>query len=194
MSGNEALSSAPPSSTGDGAHGGDSLSHTAKDSPSGATLIGETTEQGAAKPKSSRPFPNRPSESELQNSVGLMVRNIPFGTRQEDLLELFRPYGDVIDIFIPWDRQLRRIRGFAFVRLQTLEQAEAAIAALDGSTMRERIIAVKRAEYERGEGPVSQHAGASDGRRGQSRRPRRSDGRSTRRRRPRSRSFEGGNT
>ncbi|KAF6001267.1 Serine arginine-rich splicing factor 2 [Cyanidiococcus yangmingshanensis] len=141
--------------------------------------------------KSSRPFPNRPSEIQLKSSVGLMVRNIPFGTRQEDLLELFSPFGDVVDIFIPWDRYLRRIRGFAFVRMQTVEQAEAAITALDGSTMRDRIIAVKRAEYERGEGPPAQQTTPGGSRRGRGGRPRSGEFRGSRRRRPRSNSAGG---
>ncbi|KAK4536401.1 hypothetical protein CDCA_CDCA08G2426 [Cyanidium caldarium] len=120
---------------------------------SGETATSAATAARSARTSRPRPFPHRPSEEELAGTVPLMVRNLVFRTRQEDLLELFSPHGTVVDVFIPWDHERRRIRGFAFVRMQNAAQAEAAIQALDGAEVHGRTIMVKRAEYEKGQRP-----------------------------------------
>ena len=139
------------SSGGDGA--ANTSSADAVGDGSGETTTSAATAARSTRASRPRPFPHRPSEEELVGTVPLMVRNLVFRTRQEDLLELFSPHGTVVDVFIPWDHERRRIRGFAFVRMQNAAQAEAAIQALDGTEVHGRTIMVKRAEYEKGQRP-----------------------------------------
>ncbi|KAI3867336.1 hypothetical protein MKW98_001770 [Papaver atlanticum] len=71
----------------------------------------------------------RPRRNE-ENSV--RVTNLSEGTREPDLLELFRRFGAVSRVYIPVDRRTGMSRGFAFVNFVNKEDAERAINVLNG--------------------------------------------------------------
>jgi len=87
----------------------------------------------------------------------IFVGNLSFSTTQEELKELFAPHGAVQRISIMMDRDTGRSRGFAFVEMNDDAEAEAAIAALNGSSMGGRSLNVNaaRPRPERGAGGFS---------------------------------------
>ena len=61
----------------------------------------------------------------------LFVRNLSFDTTEAQLQELFARHGEVKSTRIATDRDTGRPRGFAFVEMNSHDDAEAAISALD---------------------------------------------------------------
>ncbi|CAG5115413.1 unnamed protein product [Candidula unifasciata] len=53
-------------------------------------------------------------------NTSLYVRNVPDGTRPEDLRSLFGKYGPISDVYIPMDYYTRRPRGFAYKILNSI--------------------------------------------------------------------------
>jgi len=62
--------------------------------------------------------------------TNLYVTNLPRSTSEPDLLQLFQPYGKVIQKKLLFDKYTKLPRGVAFVRYETREQASNAIQAL----------------------------------------------------------------
>ena len=60
------------------------------------------------------------------------VDNLAAATTENDLLEVFSRYGNVMQINVPLDRANGRPRGFGFVIMATPEGARTAIQALNG--------------------------------------------------------------
>lgn len=75
-------------------------------------------------------------------SSKVYVGNLPFSVDEAELTSLMGECGTVVSVHMPTDRETGRKRGFAFVELETAEQAEAAIAKFDGYTMGTRPITV----------------------------------------------------
>lgn len=65
-----------------------------------------------------------------ENSV--RVTNLSEDTREDDLRELFSPFGPISRIYIAYDRETGENRGFAFVNFVYREHADKAIQKLDG--------------------------------------------------------------
>lgn len=63
------------------------------------------------------------------------VGNVNFQTTEDAARDLFSSYGEVVSVRMITDRETGRFRGFLFVEMSTEEQAEAAIAALDGTEL-----------------------------------------------------------
>ena len=64
-------------------------------------------------------------------SVSIFVGNLSFKASQDELRDLFTPYGDVRSVRIMKDRATRRPRGFAFIEMGEAQAAKA-IKGLDG--------------------------------------------------------------
>ena len=75
-------------------------------------------------------------------STKLFVGNISFKLDESDMERLFAQHGKVVSVAIPTDRDTGRKRGFAFVEMETSEEAEAAIANLNGKDLDGRQLAV----------------------------------------------------
>ena len=75
----------------------------------------------------------------------LYVGNLAFSTTEEELRVLFEPYGPIDNITLVRDRDTGQPRGFGFVELGSDEQAEKAIAALNGQNVGGRNINVNEA-------------------------------------------------
>jgi len=75
----------------------------------------------------------------------LYVGNLSFQTTENDLEELFEPFGKVADVGLVTDRATGRSRGFAFVTMGSAAEGEAAIAALGGKDFQGRDLTVNEA-------------------------------------------------
>lgn len=75
-------------------------------------------------------------------STNLFVGNLPFTTSSPDLEQLFSPYGAVSRAQVITDRDTGRSRGFGFVEMDSADEAQKAIDALDGSDFSGREIKV----------------------------------------------------
>jgi cold-inducible RNA-binding protein len=76
----------------------------------------------------------------------LYVGNLSFGSTQESLRDAFAAHGDVVDIHLVADRVTGQSRGFGFVTMGSREQAEGAMAAMNGSDLDGRALKVNEAE------------------------------------------------
>jgi RNA recognition motif-containing protein len=75
----------------------------------------------------------------------LFVGNMSFQTTENDLSELFKPFGQVTRVHIAMDRETGRARGFAFVEMPNDEEAAKAIAGLNGKDVGGRKLTVNEA-------------------------------------------------
>jgi RNA recognition motif-containing protein len=92
--------------------------------------------------------------------ASIFVGNMSFQTTEDDLRELFQPYGEITRVSIPTDRDTGRVRGFAFVDMADSSQAAAAIAALNGREVGGRQLRVNEAQ------PKGERGGGGGGGRG----------------------------
>jgi len=76
----------------------------------------------------------------------LFVGNISFNTTENDLQDAFAAHGTVLEANLMMDRVSGRPRGFGFVTMGTHEEAQKAIAALNGATMDGRNLTVNEAK------------------------------------------------
>lgn len=97
----------------------------------------------------------------------LFVGGLSWNTTDELLRDAFTAYGEVLDAKVLTDRDTGRSRGFGFVTMATADQMQAAIDALDGSTLDGRSIRVNQAEDKpRGGGGGGGRGGGGGGGRG----------------------------
>lgn len=75
----------------------------------------------------------------------LYVGNLSFDATEDELRQLFEPHGAVESAKLATDRDTGRARGFGFVEMTNNNEAEAAIAALNGSEIAGRAIIVNEA-------------------------------------------------
>ncbi len=77
--------------------------------------------------------------------MSIYVGNLSYEINQEDLNEVFAEYGTVKRVHIPTDRETGRVRGFAFVEMDSEASEEKAIQALDGAEWMNREMKVNKA-------------------------------------------------
>jgi RNA recognition motif-containing protein len=77
--------------------------------------------------------------------TNIFVGNLNFQTTQEDLRDVFTPYGSVEAVNIITDRDTGQARGFAFVEMTNRSEAENAIAGLNGAELNGRAMNVNEA-------------------------------------------------
>ncbi len=75
----------------------------------------------------------------------LYVGGLPYQTNEQDLIDLFSQFGQVISATVITDRDTGRSKGFGFVELGSDDEAHAAIDRLNGSSMGNRTITVNEA-------------------------------------------------
>jgi RNA recognition motif-containing protein len=69
---------------------------------------------------------------------------------ENELEELFKPFGQVVRVSLVRDFRTGETRGFGFVEIPDAEQARAAIAALDGTEFHGRTLRVNQSIKSRG--------------------------------------------
>src|SRR2546429_8959754 len=75
----------------------------------------------------------------------LYVGNLGYAVTDSDLLKMFEPHGTVESAQIIMDRDTGRSKGFGFVEMKSDQEAQAAIAALNGKDMEGRALIVNEA-------------------------------------------------
>ena len=90
----------------------------------------------------------------------LFVSNIDFDITTEQLGAMFEEVGGTVSVVVATDRESKRSRGFAFVEMQSPEDAQKAIEALNNKVINGRPMKVC---FDRGKGGLE--GGKEDGRR-----------------------------
>jgi RNA recognition motif-containing protein len=76
----------------------------------------------------------------------LFVGGLPFSTSEDRLREIFAQAGTVESAVVVTDRGTGRSRGFGFVEMSTSEEADQAVAKLNGKDLDGRQLKVERAK------------------------------------------------
>jgi cold-inducible RNA-binding protein len=77
--------------------------------------------------------------------VKIYVGNLSFDVTGEELRAEFASFGAVESVSIPTDQYSGKPRGFAFVEMPSVSEGQAAIAALNGKTLKDRTLTVNAA-------------------------------------------------
>ncbi len=97
----------------------------------------------------------------------LYVGNLGYGVTDSDLTKMFEPHGTVESAQIIMDRDTGRSKGFGFVEMKSDQEAQAAIAALNGQDNGGRALTVNEArpksESGRGGGGRGGYGGGGGG-------------------------------
>jgi RNA recognition motif-containing protein len=75
----------------------------------------------------------------------IYVGNLSFDVTGEELETEFTAFGKVESVNIITDKYSGRPRGFAFVEMPSVSEGQAAIAGLNGKTLRDRTLTVNAA-------------------------------------------------
>ena len=78
--------------------------------------------------------------------MSIFVGNLPFRAEREDVLQLFAPFGEVLNCSLPLERDTGRKRGFAFVEMADESIESAAIDGLQGTELMGRPLRINKAE------------------------------------------------
>ena len=78
--------------------------------------------------------------------MSIFVGNLPFRAEREDVLQLFAPFGEVLNCSLPLERDTGRKRGFAFVEMADESIESAAIEGLHGTELMGRPLRINKAE------------------------------------------------
>lgn len=78
--------------------------------------------------------------------MSIYVGNLSYEVTENDISQVFAEYGTVTRVHLPVDRETGRVRGFAFVEMQTTTEEDAAIEALDGAEWMGRDLKVNKAK------------------------------------------------
>jgi RNA recognition motif-containing protein len=97
----------------------------------------------------------------------LFVGNLSFDTTENDLQDAFAAHGTVTETNLMMDRTTGRPRGFGFITMSSPEEAQKAIAALNGSQLGGRALTVNvakpREERPAGGGGRREYGGGGGG-------------------------------
>ena len=89
----------------------------------------------------------------------LFVGNLSFNTTENDLNDAFAAHGTVTETNLMMDRETGRPRGFGFITMSSAEEAQKAIAAMNGKEIDGRALTVNVAK------PREERTGGGGGRR-----------------------------
>ena len=78
--------------------------------------------------------------------MSIFVGNLPFRAEREDVLQLFAPFGEVLNCSLPLERDTGRKRGFAFVEMADEAVETTAIDGLQGTELMGRPLRINKAE------------------------------------------------
>jgi cold-inducible RNA-binding protein len=77
--------------------------------------------------------------------MNIYVGNLSYEVTEDELRQEFAAFGEVTSVRIITDRYTGRPRGFGFVEMSTSSEGEAAIAGLNGKTLKDRTLNVSEA-------------------------------------------------
>ena len=93
----------------------------------------------------------------------LYVGNLSYSVTNQTLEDMFAPYGSVRSAQVIQDRETGRSKGFGFVQMGSDEEAQAAIAALNGHEQDGRTLTVNEAKPREDRGGGGGGGGRSGG-------------------------------
>ena len=76
----------------------------------------------------------------------LLIRNLARNTTEAELSSIFQPYGTVQFCTLVLDKETGISKGFGFVEMPKIGEAKAAMKTLNGSTLGNSKIRVKKSE------------------------------------------------
>jgi RNA recognition motif-containing protein len=103
---------------------------------------------------------NKTQSVELMN---IYVANVPYSVKDQDLRELFEPYGEVTSAKVIMDKVTNRSRGFGFVEMSDENAGRTAIEQTNGKNFHGRDLVVNEARP-RTEGDRPSFGGGGGGR------------------------------
>ncbi len=77
--------------------------------------------------------------------MNIYVGNIPRGVTENELRELFQAFGEITSTSVIKDKFSGESRGFGFVEMPNKEEAQKALAALNGKDFKGRPLTVNEA-------------------------------------------------
>jgi RNA recognition motif-containing protein len=77
--------------------------------------------------------------------MNIYVGNLSYGMSEDELREAFGAFGEVSSVKILMDRETGRSRGFGFVEMPNTNEAETAIAQLNGKDVGGRALRINEA-------------------------------------------------
>ena len=98
--------------------------------------------------------------------MSIFVGNLPFRAEREDVLQLFAPFGEVLNCSLPLERDTGRKRGFAFVEMSDEAIESTAIDGLQGAELMGRPLRINKAEPRGSGGSRRGGRGGNNGGRG----------------------------
>jgi len=75
----------------------------------------------------------------------IYVGNLSYETTEDELKKDFSAFGEVVSVSVVTDRYSGRSKGFAFVEMTNKAEADAAIAGLNGKSVKDRTLVVNEA-------------------------------------------------
>ena len=78
--------------------------------------------------------------------MSIFVGNLPFRAEREDVIQLFAPFGEVLNCSLPLERDTGRKRGFAFIEMADEAIELKAIDGLQGTELMGRPLRINKAE------------------------------------------------
>ena len=96
----------------------------------------------------------------------IYVGNLSYGISDSDLQQMFEAHGTVQSAQVIMDRDTGRSKGFGFVEMGSDQEAQAAIAALNGKEMDGRTLTVNEARPREDRGGGGGRGGTGGGRGG----------------------------
>ena len=85
--------------------------------------------------------------------MSIFVGNLPFRAEREDVIQLFAPFGEVLNCSLPLERDTGRKRGFAFIEMADESIESKAIDGLQGTELMGRPLRINKAEPRGSGGP-----------------------------------------
>jgi RNA recognition motif-containing protein len=85
------------------------------------------------------------SNQRRSTSVKIYVGNLPHELTEQELREEFAAFGEVTSVSIVKDKYSGQPRGFGFVEMTSVSQGQAAIAGLNGKTLKDQTLNVNAA-------------------------------------------------
>jgi RNA recognition motif-containing protein len=94
----------------------------------------------------SRQFRLKFSQKKGSYRMNVYVGNLLFDVTENELKELFEPFGQVTEVRLIMDKFTGKSKGFGFIEMPSKEEAQKAIEGLNGKDMKGRAMTVNEAK------------------------------------------------
>ena len=105
--------------------------------------ISDSTPISFSVPTATNPSPSVvPGNTDVYDPCNLIINYVPKAASEEDLRELFLPYGEIVNLKLILDRITGVSLGYAFCKFANADQARHAIDAMNGTRMHDKTLRV----------------------------------------------------